>query len=399
MRINFNRFLLLLTLFFSTSLFASSLQEAKRNLDLGHYIISEYIYNEILNTGNGEDEVLVGLSTSLINQGKYQELLALGEKYSSNNPFYNRNIGYASFKSNDYQASYYYYNKVIKDDKFAELDISGRGWSAYYLGNYSLAYEDFKIIDDSELKESLYNGMPTLKQYWRNNYSGVFLSFNNQKINYNINYGFYYYNYSLSIDYNYNQNRVKDNNDREMITLHTSVKLGDFTFNFASMNAKGDFTKLYDGYGLALKSSYLMMLKTMQSHISLMGGYTYFEAVSSQQIRADISINNLKYGLSSGVSYLYLDYITPDYDKNEILYHASVYYRLMPTLTINYDLNLGKSNFAYNEYLTAYDNYDIKKLCHNVGLTATYKNLTIYLNYLNRDLKEDTFGTGVGYVF
>ena len=396
MRISLNRFLAILTLIFSTSLFSSTVEEAKRNLDLGYYIVSEYLYQDLVDAGNISDGVLVGLSLSLINQAKYQEIIDLSENYSSDNMLYNRNIAYAFFMEKNYQASYYYYNIAIRKDSSSLLDISGRGWSAYYLRKYSLAYEDFKVIDNSEYKDSFYDGMNVLNDYWKKNYCSAFVSFDDKKVNIDLNYSFHLYNYSMSV--NYNQNRSEDSK-REMITLHSNIKAGKFSFDFSSMNAKGDYDKLYDGYGLALKSSYLMMFKDFQSNVSLLGGYAYFDVVSSQQIRADISFNNQRFGISSGISYLYLDYITPDYDQEDILYHGSIYFKIIPAITIDYGINLGKNNFAYNEYLIPYDDYDIEKLSHSVGISGTFKSITLYLNYMNKDLEQDIIGTGVSYVF
>jgi hypothetical protein len=396
MRINFNRLLVILTLIFSTSLFSSTVEEAKRNLDLGYYIISEYLYLDLVDSGNTTDDVLVGISISLVNQAKYQEIIALSEEYSRDNMIYNRNIAYAFFMKKDYQASFYYYDKAINEDNTSLLDISGRGWSSYYLGKFSLAYEDFKVIDNSEYRDSFYDGMKFLNDHWKNNYCGAFVSFNDNKVNLNLNYSLNRYNYSFSV--NYNQNRGEDSK-REMIILQSNIKTGKFSFDFSSMNAQGDYTKLYDGYGLALKSSYLLMFKEFQSNISLIGGYAYFESVSSQQVRADIRFNNQRFGISSGISYLYLDYITPNYDQQEILYHGSVYFKIIPAITIDYRLNLGKSNFAYNEYLIPYDDYDIENLSHSVGVSGTFRSITLYLNYLNKDLEDDTIGTGVSYVF
>lgn len=396
MRINFSRFLIVFSLIFSTSLFSSALEEAKRNLDFGYFIISEYLYTDLLNSGNNSEEVLEGLSISLVNQAKYQEIIDLSNTYYNDNLFYNRNIAYAYFMEKNYQTSFYYYEKASNQDNTSLLDISGRAWSAFYLRKYSLAYEDFKVINNSKHKDDYYDGLNFLKDYWKSNYCGAFVSFNEEKTNLDLSYSFHHYNFSMGI--NYNQNRSEGNN-REMVILQSSFKTGRVSFDFSSMNAKGDYAKLYDGYGLALKSSYLIMSKEFQATISMLGGYTYFESVSSQQIRADIKINNQRMGLSSGVSYLYLDYITPDYDQKDILYHGSVYAKIIPAITIDYSINLGKSNFAYNEYLIAYDNYDIEKLTHSVGIASTFKRITLYINYMNKDLKQDTFGTGLGYVF
>ena len=396
MRINLNRIFLVVFIICSFSLFSSTLEEAKRNLDLGYYVVSEYLYRDLLETKNSDEEVLLGLSLSLIKQSKYQEMIDLSKEHSCNSPIYQRNLAYAYFLSADYQKSYYYYNKAVKQDNSSLLDISGRGWSAYYLGKYSLAYEDFKKIKNSEYQDSIYDGIAVLDNYWKKHYAEVFTTFNKDKSNLNLNYSFLLYNFGVGFNYNLNDSEVSK---REMITLQAKYHLGKVSFKFSSMNARGDYDKLYDGYGLALKSNYLLMFKRFQSNISLTGGYTYFESVSSQQIRADFGINNQNFGLSSGLSYLYLDYITPDYDQQEILYHGSLYYRIIPAITIDYKINLGKSHFAYNENLIPYDDYGIDNLWHSVGVSCTVKSLSLYLKYMNEDLEQDSFGSGVGYVF
>ncbi len=396
MRISLNRFLAILTIIFFTSLFSSTVEEAKRNLDLGYFVISEYLYNDLVEAGQVDEEVLVGLSLSLINQGKYQEMIALSKGYTCNSAIYQRNIAYAYFVTGEYQRSYFYYNKAVREDESSLLDISGRGWSAYYLGKFSLAHDDFKVINNSEYKNSIYDGSNSLKQYWKNNYSGVYVIYSEEKTNLNFNYSLHFYNFSMGI--NYNQNRTDESN-REMITLSSSFKSGKFSLDFSSMNAKGDYKKLYDGYGLAIKVNYLMMPKYFQSNISFLGGYSYFESVSSQQGRLDVGFNTQRFGMSSGLSYLYLDYITPDYDQEEILYHGSIYYKIIPALTIDYKINLGRGHFAYNEYLIPYDDYAIENLWHSVGVTGRIKNISLYLNYMNQDLEVDNMGAGVAYVF
>jgi len=396
MRISLTRFLTILSLLLFTTLFSSPKEEAKRNLDSGYYIVAEYLYNDLVESGQIDEEVLVGLSISLVNQNKYQELIDLAQKYFCDNAIYLRNIAYAYFINNDYQISYFYYNQATKQDDSSLPDISGRGWSAYYLGKYSLANEDFRTINHSEYCNTVYDGSSLLKKYWNSNYSSIFVTVNADKVNFDLNYSFHYYNYSMGI--NYNQNRKQDTK-REMITLHANLKSGKFSYDFSSMNAKGDYNKLYNAYGLALKSSYLMMFKTFQSTISLLGGYAYYESLSSQQIRADILLNNQRFGISSGFSYLYLDYITPDYDQKELLYHGSIYYTIIPTITINYSINIGKGNFAYNEYLVPYDAHDIKNLWQSVGISTSFQHLTLYLAYINRDLEQDSRGIGVSYVF
>ncbi len=396
MRISLNRFLAILSLVFITSLFSSTLEEAKRNLDLGYYIISEYIYNDFVEAGNIDEEILEGLSLSLINQSKYQEIIALSKKQTCDSPLFQRNVAYAYFATRRYQRSYYYYNQALKKDNSSLIDISGRGWSAYYLGKASLAYRDFQTVHNSEYENSIYDGMGIIKKFWKSHYGEVFTVLDKNKNNLNLSYSYHLYNFSMG--FNYNLSKAKDSN-REMITLGASYKLGKLSFDFSSMNAKGDYKKLYDGYGLALKSSYLMMFKSFQSNLSMLGGYTYFESLSSQQARLDFGLNTESFGISSGLSYLYLDYITPDYDQEEILYHASLYYKIIPAITFDYKINLGKNHFAYNEYLIPYDDYEVDNLWHSIGLTWTIRSLSLYLKYINQDLEEDSFGIGVGYVF
>lgn len=396
MRISFSKLVVILILTSAISLLFSSSEEAKRNLDLGYYLISEYLYTELLETGDLREEVLVGLSLSLINQNKYSQIIELADKYPSSHAIYQRNIAYAYFQQTDYQASYYYYDQALKQDNASLIDLSGRAWSAFYLGKASLAYEDFKLVNASEYQNSAYDGLSFIEDNRKSNYGEIFTVFSDKTTNLNLHYGYHYYNFSAGINYNHNKS---NNSKREMITLQTGYESGKFSYDFASMNARGDYHKLYDAYGLALKSSYLIMFKDFQSTISLLGGYSYYESVSAQQLRADIKFNTQKYGISSGVSYLYLDFITPHYDQQELLFHSSLFYHIIPSLTLDYTLNLGKGNFAYNENLMPYDDYDLDKLWHSAGITYNLKELSLYLKYMNKDFAENSIGTGISYVF
>ncbi len=396
MRINFNRFLAFILLLASLSLFSTSLEEAERNLDLGYFVISEYLFNDLLETGNQSERVLTGLSASLINQAKYDELITLSQRYKKKNIIFNRNVAYAYFINYNYQSSYYYYNKALKQDKLSELDLSGRGWSAYYLGKYSLAYEDLTKAESMSEHSNELSGINYLEKYWKSNNCSIFTLISKDMLNLNLNYGWYLP--SFNIQANFNHNKANDSK-RDIINLQTAIYKGNFSYEFSSFSAKGDYSKLYDAWGLAFRTKYLMMFKDFNSYLSLTGGYSYYEVLSSQQLRTDVTINRGKLSLSSGISYLYLDYITPDYDKQNIIGHASLFYRIIPSITLNYHIDLGESNFSYNDYLLPYDDNDDSNLLHTFGVSTQVKSLTIYLSYLLKSHQDNRIGSGVSYVF
>ena len=396
MQINLTKFFSLVMLLSFSLLPGVTLQEAERNLDLGNYLVAEYHFNELLEAGDDRGEVLEGLALCLLNQEKYPELITLSHKYSNSSQNFNRAIAYSFFQKNNYQTSFYYYDKAVKADEASLIDISGRAWSAYYLGNYSLAYADFTRVHDSEYQNSSYDGLGWMEQNWKSNYSEFFVTLETEKTNYNFNYGFSRPNYGLSVTYNLNDTKLYD---REMMSLLGTYKVGKFSFDAATMYADGDYDWLYSGYGIALRSNYLNMYKNFQSTISIMAGYASFEHLSSQQVRLDYAINNSKLRLSNGVSYVCLDYDIPGYDKEEFVYHGSISYKLLPYMSLSYNADIGESNFAYNDLLVIYDNFNVKNILQSVGLTFSIKNLTTYVKLINKDFESKSLGVGVGYVF
>lgn len=395
MRISF-KVLLFVTLFSLTLLTATTLEEAMRNLDMGYYLVAEYQYNELLEEGNVSKEVLEGLALSLLNQEKYHELISLSHTYSNSSQIFNRSLASAFFQTNNYQTSFYYYDKALQADNSSLIDISGRGWSAYYLQNYSLAYADFRLVTESEYRNTPYDGLNWMQQNWKSNYSELFIVAGDEKTNLNLNYTFNRFNYSFAVNYNHNDTKE---NDRDMLSLLGRYNLGKLSFAASVMYATGDYAKLYDAFGLAVKADYLTMYKKCQNTLSFTAGYAYFESLSSQQIRLDYVISSSKLRFSNGLSYLYLDYVTPKFDKQEVVYHGSLSYKLLPYLSLSYSVDVGESNFAYNDQLLIYDDYDVEDIQQSIGLTFSHKSLTTYLKYLNRDFESSNVGIGVGYVF
>lgn len=390
MRKSLNSIVFLLVFFSFRPLLSTSLEEAKRNLDLGYYLVAEYLYQDLLNEGVEDSQVLTGLSTSLIFQGKYDEVIRL-KKYSSmsNNLFY-RNLAYSYFMTRSYYSAYYYYNKAVHLDRDSVLDITGRAWSAYYLGNASLAYNDFNAIAIDSLSKVF------LDDNWQNNSLSTSVTVSNESKNYNLNYSF---NRPLfSFLFNLNKN-TSEEDKRDIVNLQSSYHKGKISATISYFNAMGDFKKLYDGYGLAIQTAYLFPAEKFHSRLSLTSGYSYYESLSAQEIRLDYQLLFDRTSVSIGTSYLYLDYITPNYDKAEQIFHSLFTRKILNNLTASYQITYGKSNFAYNNYLLPYDNYDINEISQSLSCTCQLEQLYLSLDVSNKDYNNYSYGLGLTYVF
>ena len=384
-----------------------TLQEAERNLDLGNYLVAEYNFNELLEAGDDRGEVLEGLALCLLNQEKYPELITLSQKYSNKSQIFNRAIAYAYFQSANYQTSFYYYDKAVQVDEASLIDISGRAWSAYYLGNYSLAYADFTRVHDSEYQNSSYDGLGWMEQNWKSNYSELFVVIEPEKTNINLHYGLNRFKYNLSVNYNLNDTKL---GDREMISLLGTYKVGKFSLDTSVMYADGDYEKFYPCYGIALRGNYLAMRREWQTKASLLVGYTHLDSFPTKQIRLDYAIKKSKLTISNGFSFLFIGsspyFIFSDGSlfrgtllPHNFVYHGSLSYELNPKISLSYKADIGRNFFTYNDMLQVYDNNDIETILQSFGLTFSIKNLTTYIKLTNKDFESKSLGVGVGYVF
>ncbi len=392
MRVNLSRYCFLFFVFSFISLFSTSLEEAKRNFDLGYYIISEYLYQDLIDSGNQEKEVLIGLSSSLLYQEKFKEVIDFSKNYQCDDARYYRNLAYSYYMLAKYYPAYFYYNKASKQANNSDLDLLGRGWSAYFIGNSGLAYPDLKLLKVNNDTLSL----EYLEDNWRSNSIFLATSKANATYNTNLSYNWIKGQYSLGINWNHNSG---DNAKRDLISLQTAINYKKLTFKLACFSAKGDFKKLYDAYGIAMQSSYIIPSLYFHNNLSLMTGYSYYESLSAQEIRANYMLDFSQIDIACGVSYLYLDYITPDYDKEDLLYHANLTYQPIYNISFSYDLTLGQSNFAYNKYLMPYDNYDIAKIKQAITWLISLSDYTLLIGYANEDYERNSYSLGFGYVF
>ncbi len=392
MRVSLSKYISLAFILISINLFSSSLDEAQRNFDLGYYVISEYLFQDLLDSGNHDTEVLIGFSSSLLYQEKFDQVIELNKNYQCNDARYYRNLAYSYYMLARYYPAYFYYNKASKQENHSDLDLLGRGWSAYYLGNAGLAYSDLELLKSKNDTLSL----GYLEDNWKSN--SLFLSSTKTSDSYNLNFSYTWIKtqYSLGINWNHNSG---DDNKRDLISLQTAYNYKKLTFKLASFSAKGDFKKLYDGYGLSLQSSYIIPSVYFHNNLSLMTGYSYYESLSAQEIRANYLLDFSKFDIACGVSYLYLDYITPDYDKEKFLYHANLIYSPNYNMSLSYNLTFGESNFAYNKYLMPYDNYDIEKIKQALTCLLNLNKYTLLIGYANEDYARDAYSLGFGYVF
>ena len=390
------KLLIVLSLFVLT-LNSVSVQEADRNLEMGLFTIAEFQYKELLET-NRDNKVYRGLIQALIAQQKYDEVATVYDEIPSKKSLtkeIHRLNGYAHFKLNKFNKSYFYYEKALKTDTLSTLDKTGMGWSAYYLGKSSLAYSLFKDVNNSHLKDSSLNGYNLLGNQKNNLYIELFSLYDSDEKQINSLVSYSSLKGSITAEFNLFK---KGDIGREMYHLYGTLNNGSHKLLLSTFYANGDYERLYDGYGALLNYQKLSINKYFNSTMSLSGGYAYFENVSSMQSRFDYGIEYKKMQLELGTSYIYLDYVTRDYDKENVLFHMNSSVALTKLLKLNYQLGLGESDFSFGATGAVYDNYNVENTKHTFGVDATIWKSVLYLRYSIDNRAISTIGLGVGYV-
>jgi tetratricopeptide (TPR) repeat protein len=334
--------------------------KAENYLQNGQFILAEKEFRSIVESDSSNATARTGLINSLLGRGQNEEakkeaLTAL-ELCRPNEPF-SLLLGQINFLDGNYYKSIHYYRNSLlgKEDKLAGLTGLGVSYSyLYYLKkadqylNQALEiYKNYQPAQDALLALKNLPWYFTFSSDYYQEAANTFSLSNSLFMTRNI--------YTAKINYKHFK---KDKTYRDAYclgvgTLDSGINTGiEFTF------LDGTYDLLYNAYGGLLKVEKEFLHSSGKATIGYAFAYFWYDVLSSIQNSFWLESSYYRTTLRLEISDIAQDYEVKNKDTNNLLYLASIEYRILKPLQLFAYSSLGAHEFYYSPLGYIVDNYE-----------------------------------------